>query len=363
MLRDVINKYIIKNNLLIIITFFNLRVFLFQMIIGLSGYPGSGKNTVAYSFVRKNFFHYSLSDILREELEQKGKEVTRNNLIKLGNQLRKRYGSGILAERVLQKVIPGKNYVISSIANPGEVNVLKKRGDFTLIFVDAPLEIRQSRIKNREREKDPKKDEDIKKLNAKHSSKTSYELQINKCKEMADIILKNDSTIEELKKKTNRIIKDLKIEIGIKRPSWDEYFMKLAYLVRERSTCLSRNVGAVIVKDKKILTTGYNGPPRGLKHCNERGGCLRDQLGIPPMQSKEITRAVHAEQNAIAQAASSGISVENATIYCTNFPCFTCIKILINAGIKEIVYHEDYEDPLSKAIIKEAKIKVRKVKL
>lgn len=333
------------------------------MIVGLAGYPGSGKNTVAYYLVRKNFFHYSLSDILREELQQRGKEVTRKNLINLGNQLRKKHGSDVLAKRVLQKVIFGKNYVISSIANPEEINLFKKRNDFILIFVDAPLEIRQNRIKDREREKDPTKDDDIKKLDAKHSSKSSYEIQIDKCKEMADIILKNGSTIDDLRKKVDKIIKDLNIEIGIKRPSWDEYFMKLAYLVRERSTCLSRNVGAVIVRDKKILTTGYNGPPRGLKHCNERGGCIRDQLDIPNNQSKEITRAVHAEQNAIAQAASSGVSVEGSTIYCTNFPCFTCIKILINAGIKEIVYHEDYEDPLSKAIIKEAKIKVRKVKL
>jgi len=333
------------------------------MIIGLTGFPGSGKDTVAYYFVRKNFFRYSLSDTLREELTKKRKEVTRQNLINLGNRLRKKYGNGVLAEKILKKLIPGKNYVITSIYNPGEIEVFRKRGDFISIFVDAPDEIRQKRTEERNREKDPKTKKGMKLLDNKHSDKKDFGLQSNKCKEMADIILKNDSTIDDLKKKIDKIIADLGIKTKIERPSWDKYFMKLAYLVRERSTCLSRHVGAVIVRDKKILTTGYNGPPKGLKHCQELGGCLKERLDIPIGQDKDVTRAVHAEQNAIAQAASSGVSVEDATIYCTNFPCFTCIKILINSGIKEIVFHEDYEDPFSKEMIKEANIKVRKVDL
>ena len=146
------------------------------------------------------------------------------------------------------------------------------------------------------------------------------------------------------------------------RPSWDEYFMEITELVAKRSTCLRRKVGAVVVKDKRILTTGYNGPPAGLKHCDELGGCLRDKLGIPSGERMELSRAVHAEQNAIIQAAKYGISIDGATIYVTNHPCFICAKMLINAGIKRIVYKEGYPDEFAKEILKEAGIKVEQFK-
>lgn len=143
-----------------------------------------------------------------------------------------------------------------------------------------------------------------------------------------------------------------------KRPSWDEYFMQITELVATRSTCLRRKVGAIIVKNKRILTTGYNGPPEGLKHCDQLGGCLRDKLGIPSGERQELSRAVHAEQNAIIQAAKLGISIDGGTIYVTNHPCFICAKMLINAGIKRIVYKEGYPDEFAKGILKEAGIKV-----
>ncbi len=146
------------------------------------------------------------------------------------------------------------------------------------------------------------------------------------------------------------------------RPSWDEYFMEITELVAKRSTCLRRKVGAVVVKDKRILTTGYNGPPAGLKHCDELGGCLRDKLDIPSGERMELSRAVHAEQNAIIQAAKYGISIDGATIYVTNHPCFICAKMLINAGIKRIVYKEGYPDEFAKEILKEAGIKVEQFK-
>ena len=143
-----------------------------------------------------------------------------------------------------------------------------------------------------------------------------------------------------------------------KRPSWDEYFMQITELVATRSTCLRRKVGAIIVKNKRILTTGYNGPPEGLKHCDQLGGCLRDKLDIPSGERQELSRAVHAEQNAIIQAAKLGISIDGGTIYVTNHPCFICAKMLINAGIKRIVYKEGYPDEFAKGILKEAGIKV-----
>jgi len=135
--------------------------------------------------------------------------------------------------------------------------------------------------------------------------------------------------------------------------------MQITRLVATRGTCLRRQVGAILVKDKKILTTGYNGPPPGLPHCDEKGGCLRDKLGVPSGERHEISRAVHAEQNAIIQAAISGASISGATLYCTNQPCFICTKMLISAGVREFVVQEGYADPLAKEMMDEAGITVR----
>jgi dCMP deaminase len=141
------------------------------------------------------------------------------------------------------------------------------------------------------------------------------------------------------------------------RPSWDEYFMEIAHLVATRSTCLRRKVGAVIVRDKRILTTGYNGAPTGLRHCEEVG-CLREELGIPSGKQHELCRAVHAEQNAIIQAAVMGVVLSGATTYATNFPCVICAKMLINAGIKKIIYAAGYPDELSRKMLTEAGIEL-----
>ena len=134
------------------------------------------------------------------------------------------------------------------------------------------------------------------------------------------------------------------------RKSWDEYFMEIAEIVKTRSTCLRRQVGAVIVKDNRIITTGYNGAPSGLRHCTDIGGCERER--------HELCRALHAEQNAIIQAAKVGVSTEGATIYITLQPCVICAKMLVNAGITRIVHRGEYPDPLSQSILAEAGIEV-----
>ncbi|OGX18636.1 MAG: cytidine deaminase [Omnitrophica WOR_2 bacterium RBG_13_44_8b] len=146
-----------------------------------------------------------------------------------------------------------------------------------------------------------------------------------------------------------------------KRPSWDEYFLEVAKLVAKRATCLRRRVGAVLVKDKRILATGYNGAPRGLKHCLDTY-CMREKLKIPSGQRHELCRALHAEQNALIQASLYGISVKDSVLYSTNQPCVICAKMLINAGIKEIVIADGYPDKLAAQFLKEAKIKVRRKK-
>jgi len=144
-----------------------------------------------------------------------------------------------------------------------------------------------------------------------------------------------------------------------KRPSWDEYFLEMAQLVAKRSTCLRRSVGAVLVRDKRILATGYNGAPSGLEHCFEVG-CLRLKLKVPSGERHELCRALHAEQNALIQASLHGISVKGATLYATTQPCVICAKMLINAGIKEIVITEGYPDKMAMDFLRQAKIKVRK---
>jgi len=144
------------------------------------------------------------------------------------------------------------------------------------------------------------------------------------------------------------------------RSSWDEYFIKIAELVSERSTCLRRKVGAIIVKDKRILATGYNGAPGGLAHCKEVG-CLREKLNTPAGQRHEICRGIHAEQNAVIQAATFGVNLSGATLYTTHQPCFICTKILINAKISRIIYRKEYPDELAIEMLKEAKIPFEKL--
>jgi dCMP deaminase len=143
------------------------------------------------------------------------------------------------------------------------------------------------------------------------------------------------------------------------RPTWDEYFMNLARQAATRSTCLRRQVGAVLVRDKRVLATGYNGAPRGISHCLDVG-CLRDELGIPSGERHELCRAIHAEQNAIIQAAVHGVGIEDATLYCTHQPCILCAKMLINCGVREIHYAEGYPDDLSQAMFAEAGVRLAK---
>lgn len=143
----------------------------------------------------------------------------------------------------------------------------------------------------------------------------------------------------------------------VTRPAWPEYFMAITKLVAKRSTCLRRSVGAILVKNKRILATGYNGAPAGLKHCEEVG-CLRESSAIPSGVRHELCRGLHAEQNVIIQAAYHGIPIAGATLYCTNKPCVICSKMLINAGIETIYYEEGYDDPLSDQMFAEAGLKV-----
>ena len=140
-----------------------------------------------------------------------------------------------------------------------------------------------------------------------------------------------------------------------KRPSWDQYLMDITHFVATRSTCLRRHVGAILVRDKRILSTGYNGAPKGIEHCLDVG-CLREQMGIPSGERHELCRALHAEQNAIIQAALHGVSIKDSTLYCTTLPCVICSKMIINAGITKIVYQEGYPDDLAREMMSATEI-------
>lgn len=150
--------------------------------------------------------------------------------------------------------------------------------------------------------------------------------------------------------------------VELSRPSWAEYFMAITKMVAKRSTCLRREVGAILVKEKRILATGYNGAPAGLKHCAEVG-CLREDTSVPSGTRQELCRGLHAEQNVIIQAAYHGIPISGATLYCTNKPCVICSKMIINAGVKRIYYEEGYNDLLSDQMFAEAGLEVLRLRL
>jgi len=144
-----------------------------------------------------------------------------------------------------------------------------------------------------------------------------------------------------------------------KRVSWDAYFMEITKVIAKRSTCIKRNVGAVIVRDKRILSTGYNGAPKGLAHC-ETIGCIRKSMNIPSGQRHELCRGLHAEQNAIIQAAWHGVKIEGATLYCTHQPCVICVKMMINAGIVRVVFEGSYPDDLASNMLIESGLEICK---
>jgi len=328
------------------------------MIIGVTGTKASGKGEVAELFKRKGFIYLSLSDRVREEaIGRSLLSYTVKDLQDIGNELREKFGNGILVLRTLKMMEKNKNYVIDGIRNVGEVKELRKEKDFFLIAVDASQEKRFERLIKRERSTDPKTWQEF--LLVDERDRGKQELisgqQVDKCIEQADFRIYNNGGLMELNQIADEILKKI-----IKRPTWDEYFMKMASLVAERSTCLRHNIGAVIVKGKRVMTTGYNGAASGQKDCIELG-CLRNELGIPSGTRHEICRAIHAEQNAIIQAGLYGTNINDSTLYCTHTPCMICAKMIVNSGIKEVISYQDYADEEARKFLETSGIKLRKM--
>ncbi len=331
------------------------------MIIGLTGSLAAGKGVVSDFLKKQGFAYLSLSDELREYLKENKIELTRENLQNEGNKLRQEKGAGVLAEMVKEKIINQqyRKAIVDGIRNPAEVEILKKMKNFFLVAVDAPKESRFKRMQERNRESDPITWEYFLKVDKRDQGEENpLGQQVRKCMNKADFMLINDGSFEEVEIKVRELYN--KLQRKIPRPNWDEYFMKMAALVAERSTCLRHNVGAVIVKNKRALTTGYNGAAKGVEECIKIG-CLRDELKIPSGTKHEICRAIHAEQNAIIQAGLHGINIDGGTLYSTHTPCMICAKMIVNAGIKEVVSYQDYADADARKFLADAGILLRKV--
>ncbi len=336
------------------------------MIIGITGNYASGKDTAAEILQKMNFFHLSFSDLLREELKRRKQAITRDNLIEIGNELRTKHGANILAQLALAKLLDGENYVFTSVRNPAEVELLQQRKDFVLINVTAPESVRLKRILRRHRENDPKTLKELREKEKLENTNHENSQQLGKVAKMAKIILINDSSVESLGKKINRLVQDWMFKLQTPRPDWDAYFMKIAEQVKRRSTCMSAKKGAIIVRDKMILSTGYNGSPKGIRHCVD-GGCKRCTLRhLGRLKSgvySEPCICCHSEENAIVQAAYNGVSTNKAVLYTTFTPCTTCAKLIINAGIREVVAKVNYPDDIGTELLKEAGVKLRVLKI
>ncbi|MFH1857840.1 MAG: deaminase [Candidatus Omnitrophota bacterium] len=331
------------------------------MVIGLTGKNGSGKGVVADFLKERGFRYFSLSDVIREYLRKRKKPVTRRHLVTAGNQLRAKGGAGVLAEQILSRMDPDKNYVVDSIRHPAEVKALRRRKDFALLRVDAGQRKRFERLKKRAREQDPKTFQDFLTLERREAkSRNEQDQQLQATLRMADRVVQNNGSIAALAVTLRKLLVSLSKKNP--RPGWDEYFMEIAKVVALRSNCIKRKVAAVIVKDRRLISTGYNGTPRGVKNCNE-GGCPRcNSFGTQGSRLEECLCS-HAEENAITQAAYHGVNVRDSVLYTTFAPCLICTKMIINTGIKKVVYSMGYSlDQVSLRLLKEAKVKIQRLR-
>jgi dCMP deaminase len=331
------------------------------MLIGLTGRNAAGKGEAARYLQKKSFYYYSLSDVIRDEIRSRGEEPTRERLIAVGNELRQKYGANVLAERILARIEDDKHYVIDSIRNPAEVEAFRAAKHFKLIRIEAPPEVRFQRILSRQRENDPKTYDEFVVLENREAEGDDTSQNLVKVELMADYSLVNDGPIEKLSAQIDELLRKLLKEI--QRPSWDEYFMNIAKVAASRSNCMKRKVAAIIVKDRRVISTGYNGTPRGARNCNE-GGCPRcNNIALSGTALDECLCS-HGEENAIVQASYHGVSLKEAIIYTTFAPCLQCAKMIINSGIREVIYNMDY--PLNESafrLFQETGVFIRKLKV
>jgi dCMP deaminase len=332
------------------------------MIVGLTGRNASGKTEVSEYLKSRGFEYHSLSDEIREEIRARGQEITRDMLIRVGTELREKFGPGILAERILLRLGHERNYVVDSIRNPTEVEVLRRRKDFVLLGIDAEEAIRFQRSCARGREGAASTLEQFAAEEARElNSDNPASQQLLATHRLADVTVANNGTVAELHQKLDTLIP--RYMSAFQRPDWDEYFMSIARVVSTRSNCIKRKVAAIIIKDKRVVSTGYNGTPRGARNCNE-GGCPRCNSMAQSGTALDECVCSHGEENAITQAAYHGTSLKGSTLYTTFAPCLLCTKMIINSGIVEVVYNQEYPlNERSLALLRECGVTLRQVKL
>jgi dCMP deaminase len=332
------------------------------MIFGLSGLNGAGKGEVLKFLEERSFYPYSLSDVIREHLAAQGVEETRERMIEAGTAIRAERGPGGLADVLAAKLLPDRNYVVDSVRHPAEVEVLRQKAShFQLLWVDAPAEVRLERMRARGRAGDATTIEELHALEDRElGSADPAAQQLLAVRDLADFRLENAGSLEDLRRKVQSILEET---FFFERPSWDEYFMAIARVVATRSNCVKRKVAAVITKDRRIISTGYNGTPRGTRNCNE-GGCPRCNSFAEGGTRLDECLCSHGEENAITQASYHGVSIREATLHTTLSPCLICTKMIINSGIQEVVYNARYPlGDVSLSLLKEAGVKFRQINL
>lgn len=315
-------------------------------IIGITGTLGAGKGTIVEYLVKeKSYVHYSVRAFIAEEIKRRGMEVNRDTLTEVANDLRAKHTSGYITDQLFQKAFStGKNTVIESIRTLGEIKALRSKGHFYLFAVDADQKRRYERIMVRKSETDFVSFETfVSNENREMNSTDPNKQNLAACIKEADYVFMNNGSIADLYKQVEKALQEIDKQL-YKRPSWDEYFMNLADTVAERATCDRGRSGCVIVKDRQILVTGYVGSPKGLPHCDEVGHLFKKMIHEDGRITQHCVRTVHAEQNAITQAAKRGIALEGSTLYCRMTPCRTCAMLIINCGIVRVVCQRRYHD-------------------
>lgn len=310
-----------------------------MITIGITGTIGAGKGTIVdYLIEKRGFVHYSVRAFLTEEIERRGLPVNRDSMTQVGNELRAQHGPSYIVEQLYEKAQRADtNCIIESVRTPGEVAALRGKPHFYLFAVDADPKVRYERVVLRGSETDHISYDTFISDEQREMDNTDPNKQnLGVCIAQADYRFDNGGSIEELQQQVERVLGKLL------RPTWDEYFMELANTASKRATCDRGRSGCVIVKDKQLLVTGYVGSPAGLPHCDEVGHLFRQTIDADGKISTHCVRTVHAEQNAICQAARRGIALDGATLYCRMTPCRTCAMLIINCGIKRVVCERKY---------------------
>ncbi|MDE7091639.1 MAG: AAA family ATPase [Bacteroidales bacterium] len=317
-----------------------------MVVIGITGTLGAGKGTVVdYIVSHLQFKHFSVRDFLTAEIQKNGLAVNRDSMTETANRLRAEHGASYIVDQLFEQAVSGgQNAIIESIRATAEVEALRKKAEadpnrrFLLLSVDAPIDTRFRRISERGSATDHVDFDTFKANEAREMNNADPTKQnLSACMEMADAKLDNSGSLAYLHAQIEQVLAAYK-----PRPDWDEYFMGLCHSVAQRATCNRGKSGCVIVKDKQILVTGYVGSPAHLPHCDEVGHLFKQMVHEDGHTSTHCVRTVHAEQNAICQAAKRGIALEGATLYCTMTPCRTCAMLIINCGIRDVVCEYRY---------------------